>query len=614
VYSSDEFDQMQRQIEAAKQAGAAGVVLGVLRPDGRVDVERSRALIEVAYPMKTTFHRAFDTTPDLSEALEAVIQTGAGCLLTSGGHTNVLAGADRIGQLRAQAGGRLNVMAGGGLTLTNLAEVVQKSGVTYLHGSLSYTQKNRESAEKNTANPCVILEADVREAIRLFDRALVIRERDLDGRDEPACVVTGSGGHDSSGSARLCGRPVSASQAIPAPNACNHLPRTVLTAEKLWDGTRLLDRPIVVIEDGRIASITSRSASEIPFPAQVLDFPGATLAPAFLDVHIHGAAGHDIMEATPEALNAIGAFLASHGTGSFLPTTVTAPLDATLRALSGLAKLLDAPAADGHARPLGIHLEGPFLSQLKRGVHPLEHLLTPDIAVFDRLFEAAEGHVRLMTLAPEMPGAVELATHATARGVRISVGHSNATAAETRAGIAAGAVSATHTFNAMRALDHREPGILGTVLTDDSLFAELVCDGIHVAPEMVKLWWRAKGPERAILMTDALSAAGMPDGHYLLGGFAFEVAGGRAMANGVLAGSVLTLDRALANLIAFTGAPLAQALRLVTTNPASMTGLGDQAGSLAQGQPANLVAVDAKGKLLASLLNGLPVAILQPHS
>jgi N-acetylglucosamine-6-phosphate deacetylase len=145
------------------------------------------------------------------------------------------------------------------------------------------------------------------------------------------------------------------------------------------------------------------------------------------------------------------------------------------------------------------------------------------------------------------------------------------------------------------------------VLTDDSLFAELICDGIHTAPEMVKLWGRAKGPERGILVTDAMSAAGMPDGEYRLGGFAVQVANGRATANGVLAGSVLTLDRALANFIRFTGAPLELALRLVTVNPADLTGLGAQAGSLAVGQPANLVAVDAAGKLIASIIDGQPI-------
>ena len=381
-----------------------------------------------------------------------------------------------------------------------------------------------------------------------------------------------------------------------------------VTAQRLYDGKQLIDQPVLELEDDRIASISTRDARPLPAGAQVLDFPGATLAPAFFDVHIHGAAGHDSMEATPEALNTMGRFLASRGTGSFLATTVTAPLDATLRAVAGLAKLIAQPPREAAAWPIGIHLEGPFLSHEKRGVQPAEHLLAPNIATFDRLFEAAEGHVRLITLAPELPGAVELIAHAVSRGVRVSLGHSNATAAETRAAIAAGAVSATHTFNAMRALDHHEPGILGVVLTEDAHFAELICDGIHNQPEMVRLWWRAKGPDHAILVTDAMSAAGMPDGEYQLGGFAVQVANGRATARGVLAGSVLTLDRALTNLIAFTGAPVDQALRALTANPAAMLGATSEAGAIASGHPANIVAVNAMGKLVASLLRGRPVA------
>lgn len=380
--------------------------------------------------------------------------------------------------------------------------------------------------------------------------------------------------------------------------------RTAVTAERLWDGTCLHEHPLVVIEDGKILYIATRESYEAPIGARILDFPGATLGPAFFDVHIHGAAGHDVMEATSEALDTMGCFLASRGTASYLATTVTAPLDATLRTLEGLANQIAKLSEPGRARPLGIHLEGPFLSHEKRGVQPAEHLLAPSIAVFDRMYDAAHGHVRLMTLAPELPGAAELAAYATSRGVRISLGHSNATASETRAAISAGAVSATHTFNAMRALDHREPGILGIVLTDDALFAELICDGIHTASEIVHLWWKAKGPERAILVTDAMSAAGMSDGEYQLGGFAVQVANGRAMARGVLAGSVLTLDRALANFMQFTGATVEQGLRLLSTNPAAMTGLAHRAGSLAAGKPANLVAIDPQGRLAASIIGG----------
>ena len=158
----------------------------------------------------------------------------------------------------------------------------------------------------------------------------------------------------------------------------------------------------------------------------------------------------------------------------------------------------------------------------------------------------------------------------------------------------------------MRPLDHREPGILGTVLTNDDLYSELICDGIHTDPEIVRLWWRAKGPERAILVTDAMAAAGMPDGEYQLGGFPVQVKEGRATARGVLAGSVLTLDRALANFIKFTGASIEQALRLLSSNPAAMTGLAHRAGSLAPGKSANLVAIDATGKLVGSIVGGQP--------
>ena len=306
--------------------------------------------------------------------------------------------------------------------------------------------------------------------------------------------------------------------------------RTVLTAEKLWDGTSL-HRPSGHRHRRRPDRL-NRTRAEVEIPATTAHRELSrrhALPRHFFDVHIHGAAGHDVMEATPEALDTIGRFLASRGTGSFLATTVTAPLDATLRALAGLAKLIASRPLRRACRPPHRNSSRRPVSLPRQARRPsAEYLLAPDIAIFDRLFDAAEGHVRLMTLAPELPGAAELAAHAIARGVRVSVGHSNATAAETRAAIAAGAVSATHTFNAMRPLDHREPGILGAVLTTDSLFAELICDGIHTAPEMVKLWWKSKGPERAILVTDAMSATGMPDGEYQLGGFAVQVTNGRA--------------------------------------------------------------------------------------
>jgi N-acetylglucosamine-6-phosphate deacetylase len=381
--------------------------------------------------------------------------------------------------------------------------------------------------------------------------------------------------------------------------------QTLFTAERLWDGQRLLEKPLIAVEDGRIASIATCNGGATHAASDVRDLGNALIGPSFFDVHIHGSAGHDVMEGTPDALAAIGSFLASRGTAQYLATTVTAPLDKTLRSLELLAKrIADAPTP-GQAHPIGIHLEGPFLSHARRGVHPPDLLLAPDIPTFDRMFEAAEGHIRLLTLAPELPGAIEFAAHATSKGVRVSIGHSDATSEQTHAAINVGAASATHTYNAMRPLDHREPGILGIVLTTDTLFAELICDGIHNTPEMVKLWWRAKGPERAILITDAMSAAGMPDGMYQLGGFDVQVADGRATARGVLAGSVLTLDRALANFVRFTGATVDQGLRLLSSNPAAMTGFSDRAGSLRVGDAASFVAVDPAGNLVASIVDGI---------
>ncbi|MDE3103952.1 MAG: N-acetylglucosamine-6-phosphate deacetylase [Acidobacteriota bacterium] len=381
--------------------------------------------------------------------------------------------------------------------------------------------------------------------------------------------------------------------------------RTLLTAARYLGPAGIVSQPWFLLEGATLVAAGSRGSAQAPAADRRLAFPDSTLAPAFFDVHLHGAAGHDVMEATPEALGAISRFLAGHGVGSFLATTVTASIDDTLRALSRLAQLQRQQQPG--AQPLGIHLEGPFLSHAKRGVHRPELLQPAERTLFDRFWQAAEGTIRLLTLAPELPGAVELAAHATALGVRVSLGHSNADAETTQRAIRAGASSATHTFNAMRALDHREPGILGTVLSDQALFAELICDGVHVHPDLVRLWWRAKGPQRSILITDAMRATGMPDGTYTLAGQTVQVAHGRATADGVLAGSVLTLDRALTNFLRFTGATLDQAIPLLTTNPATMTGLHTAAPQ--PGSPADFTVLAPDGTLQATLLRG---ALVEP--
>ncbi|HEX4066798.1 MAG TPA: N-acetylglucosamine-6-phosphate deacetylase [Acidobacteriaceae bacterium] len=380
--------------------------------------------------------------------------------------------------------------------------------------------------------------------------------------------------------------------------------RTVLTSARLLTPDQLIDRPVVVMEDGIIASIAPRSSAALPAGRHV-DLPEATLIPALFDVHIHGCGGHDVMEATESALSHIGTFLAGHGVGAYCATTVTAPLEALLRSLNGLAKLLDQPL-DG-ARPVGIHLEGPFLAPHKRGAHAESQLLSPSVALFDRFWQASEGNIRLMTIAPELPGAEETIAHAAKLGVRVSLGHSDAAAEAAHRGVAAGAVTATHTFNAMRRFDHRDPGLLGEVLTNDRLFAEIICDGLHVDPAAVRLFWKAKGPDRALLVTDAMSGTGMPDGNYWLGELEVRVKNGRCIiGEDTLAGSTLTLDRAVRNFAEFTGASLSETIGLATRNPARMTGLDAEIGQLAPGRSADIAVLSPNNEVIETFLNGDP--------
>ena len=381
-----------------------------------------------------------------------------------------------------------------------------------------------------------------------------------------------------------------------------------IAARRLQSGKGTVDYPLVSIEDGRISSIEGLSAGEHARVAATHQYPEATLVSAYFDIHIHGCAGHDVMEATPEALNAIGAFLASRGVGAYLPTTVTATREETLRSLAGLAaeiRRLHGSTPAG-ATPMGIHLEGPFLSHPKRGVHTDSLLEAPSIALFDRLWQASEGCIHLMTIAPELPGATELIAYATKLGVRCSLGHSNADVCEAKAALQAGARSATHTFNAMRAIDHREPGLAAFVLDDPSLFAEIICDGVHVDPMMVRLYYKAKGRENIILVTDGMSATGMPDGVYMLGEMEVEVHNGRCTSHGVLAGSVLTLDRGVRNFMEFTGAGLEVAVAAASRNPSRMMGMEEEWGSLEAGRAANLTVLSSSAEVIQTFLAGQP--------
>lgn len=381
--------------------------------------------------------------------------------------------------------------------------------------------------------------------------------------------------------------------------------KTVITAAHLITPSEWIESPAVVIEDHHIAAVGSRDSIQLPIGAREFRFPGLVLAPGFIDLHVHGGAGHDVMEPEAATLAAFERQMASHGVTSYLPTTITAPADQVLAALKQLGKSMAARvAAKDRASPLGIHLEGPFISHVKRGVHPRESLQRPSPDMLDRFWQASEGTIRMMTIAPELPGAEATIRHARHLGIHSSLGHSDANYAQAKNGISAGAEHATHTFNAMRALHHRDPGILGAVLTEDSLTADIIADGIHVDPGVVRLFLRAKGPERAILITDAISATGMPEGRYRLGSLEVEVKDGRCEYHGKLAGSVLTLDRAVRNIMGFAGWQLQQAVQLATLNPARLLGITGERGLIAPGRIADMVALTPEGNVVQTIVAG----------
>jgi N-acetylglucosamine-6-phosphate deacetylase len=375
-------------------------------------------------------------------------------------------------------------------------------------------------------------------------------------------------------------------------------------AKTLYSPIDKVEQALVGVEAGRIVNVTSADRRE-PAPGdELIDFGDSILIPGFIDVHIHGAVGQDVMQAGREGLRAIESFLVSHGVTGYFPTTITASLDFTLTALERLADAIELRKdGAGRAQPLGIHLEGPFLSLARRGVHPPQHLLPPNMRNFDRLWQAARGHIRLLTIAPELAGAEEVIGEASRRGVCVSLGHSDADLEAARRGVAAGARHATHTFNAMRPLDHRQPGILGEILTNPHLSADVIADGIHVAAPVVELLLRAKGGQNVVLITDAISATGMSDGRYQLGDLEVELKDGRCLSDGKLAGSVLTMDRAVQNIMRFSDWDLQQSVRAATLNPATVARVGSK-GVLQPGADADMAVLTADGQVRATIVAG----------
>jgi N-acetylglucosamine-6-phosphate deacetylase len=364
----------------------------------------------------------------------------------------------------------------------------------------------------------------------------------------------------------------------------------------------------ILIRDNVMEAIGPRAGISLPAGAQEIHATDKTAIPGFVDVHIHGAGGHDVMEGTGAALRSITRKVSEHGTTSLVATTVTASTDQTLRAVEGIAGYIahqhemDEPRAE----ILGIHLEGPFISKERRGVHPSEWIQLPSAATLNKFLKAAAGNARMITIAPELLGAAPCIDAAREAGLVVSLGHTDATYEQARAAMARGARSATHVYNAMRPFSHRDPGVIGAVLTSPDIHAELIADGVHVEEGAMKLLLLAKGAARVILVSDGLSATGMPDGKYTLGEIEVTVRGGVCRnAEGVLAGSTLTLDRALRNIVAL-GTPLPDAVRMLTLNPVSLLGIELKKGSLRVGADADLVLLDEGLRVTNVWARGVP--------
>lgn len=362
---------------------------------------------------------------------------------------------------------------------------------------------------------------------------------------------------------------------------------------------------VVVVDDaGRIAEVGPQCAS--PPRAGDLDAAGLWVLPGFLDMHVHGGGGADFMRGTADAARLAARTHARFGTTGLLATTITASREDTDRAIRAIREVIEAGRGPDEARILGIHLEGPYICRARRGAQPEAFIRPPDPDEFARWVALSGDHVRQITLAPEMAGAEALIRAARAQNIVVSAGHTDATAAQIETAIGWGISQGTHTFNAMPPLHHRKPGAAGAILAHPEIAAELIADGVHLHPLVARLLLAAKGPTGAVLITDAIEGAAMPDGEYGLGGTPIIVRDGTAaFADGTLAGSVLTMNRAFHNVVRFADLPPQIASGYASANAARQLGLSDRFGTLEPGKEADLVALAPEtGEVAWTLISG----------
>ena len=372
-------------------------------------------------------------------------------------------------------------------------------------------------------------------------------------------------------------------------------------ADLLVRGARLLLAPIeegdCLVRGGQIAALGQVPPSTVPPNCPVLDAAGRYLAPGFIDMHVHGGGGADFMDANPEAIRTITTFHAAHGTTTLLAAIIPAPMDRMRQAMTAVAEVMEAEIA-------GLYLEGPFVSRAKKGAFNPRWLRSPSTGSFRKLVEEHQNLVKVVTFAPERPKADQVLTNILAIGAVPAIGHTAATYEQTMDALAHGARHFTHLGNAMSDLHHREPGAVGAALDSDA-YVELICDGIHLHPAFVRLVAKVKGYDRICLITDAISAAGLPDGHFTLGDLPVVVRQGIArLSDGTLAGSTLTMNRAVKNFMEFTGCSLPEAVRCATLNPARLLGIEDRKGSLEVGKDADLVIFDEDFTVHYTILGG----------
>lgn len=367
----------------------------------------------------------------------------------------------------------------------------------------------------------------------------------------------------------------------------------------VWSPEGELQEAFVHVREGRVARLEAYAGQVVPSGVPALDAAGLIVTPGWIDIQFNGAYGQDFTD-DPEAIWAVAESLPRTGCAAFLPTIITAPLAVARHAMQVLRQ--GPPPGWKGALPLGLHLEGPFLNPDKRGAHNPLHIRLPDAAALQDW--TRDNGVLLATLAPEIPGGLQAVRMLTAQGVAVSLGHSNADFDQAQAAFNAGARVVTHLYNAMPALGHRAPGLAGAALTHAQVFAGLIADGIHCHPAMLQLAWRMMGAQRVCLVTDAMAALGMPPGVYRLGDFDVTVDENSArLADGRLAGSVLTLEQALRNVMRWCDLSLAQALPALTSTPAAVLGLPEW-GRVARGLPANLTLVDGQGRVQMTVAAG----------